>query len=178
MILQKHPSRFKKHRFLKDFEWDLCSLRSALCMFGFSTSVPIATSRQHKCAIAHKFQSLGSFFKNASLLFIYHACYAFLLIDVLTVCAMSETIRTGWPLSEQHSEGPVIGTSQPEDCSGPCFWKCFIITKSTHFYCYTARSTISMQTKPGFCISLNIDDMHFRDAYFKILLAFTSRKYD
>lgn len=69
-----------------------------------------------------------------SLLFIYCACYAFLLIDVLIVCAMPEPIRTGWLLSEQVSEGPVIGTSQSEGCSGPHFWKCFIITKSTFFF--------------------------------------------
>lgn len=75
-----------------------------VCVFGFSTSVPIATSRQHNRATAHKFQSVWIVFENV-FLFIYCAYYAFLLIDVLIVSVMPQTIRTGWLLSVQQRTG-------------------------------------------------------------------------
>jgi len=55
---------------------------------------------------------------------------------------MPETIRRGWLLSEQHSEGLVTGTSQLGRLLRSSLLELFKI-KSTQFYCYIARSTMT-----------------------------------
>ena len=64
-----------------------------------------------------------------------------------------------------------------EGYSGPHFWNCLKSKAHSFIVILQGQQWQPTQTKSQSCISLNTDDMHFRDAYCKILLAFNSMKW-
>lgn len=140
----------------------LMSLRSALCVFGFSTSVPIATSRQRKCAIAQKFQSVWSIFENVSSFYLLcMLCFSpnrcpYCLCNARTHQDRLAPFRAAqWRTGDRNKPARRLLRSP--------LLKVFYNHQEHFFFCYSARSTITTNAnKIKICICLNLDDRHSR----------------